>query len=86
MIVVGGGCVALEQAQLFAHLGTTVTVLARSQLARREEPEIAAAIRDAFAAEGIGVVDGVDVTRTARGRRPQRRARRRVQVLEGDAI
>jgi len=66
MIVVGGGYVAMEQAQLFAHLGTTVTVLVRSQLARREEPEIAAAIRDAFVAEGIDVVEGVDVTSVQR--------------------
>lgn len=63
MIVVGGGYVALEQAQLFAHLGTSVTMLVRSQLARREEPEIAAGIRDAFGAEGIAVVEGVEVTR-----------------------
>lgn len=63
MIVVGGGYVALEQAQLFAHLGTSVTMLVRSQLARREEPEIAAGIRDAFGAEGIAVVEGVEITR-----------------------
>ena len=39
MVVLGGGYVAMEQAQLFAHLGTKVTVLVRSRLARREEPE-----------------------------------------------
>ena len=67
MIVVGGGYVALEQAQLFARLGTSVTVLVRSQLARREEPEIATGIRDAFTAEGIDVVEGVDATSVQRG-------------------
>ncbi len=67
MIVLGGGYVALEQAQLFAHLGTAVTVLVRSTLARREEPEIAAAIRDAFAADGIDVIEGVEVTAVRRG-------------------
>jgi len=66
MIVLGGGYVALEQAQLFAHLGTAVTVLVRSTLARREEPEIAAAIRDAFAADGIDVIEGVEVTAVRR--------------------
>jgi mercuric reductase len=60
MIVLGGGCVALEQAQLFAQLGTHVTVLVRSRLARREEPEIAAAIRRAFSADGIDVVEGTE--------------------------
>jgi mercuric reductase len=62
MIVLGGGDVALEQAQLFAHLGTSVTVLVRSRLARREEPEVAAAIREMFAADGIDVIEGVQVT------------------------
>jgi mercuric reductase len=57
MLVLGGGYVAMEQAQLFAHLGTRVTMLVRSQLARREEPEVAEGIRDAFAAEGIEVLE-----------------------------
>jgi mercuric reductase len=57
MLVIGGGYVAIEQAQLFAHLGTRVTVLVRSRLARREEPEIAAGIRDVFARDGISVVE-----------------------------
>lgn len=55
LLVVGGGYVAMEQAQLFAHLGTKVTTLVRSRLARGEEPEVAEVIRDAFAAEGIAV-------------------------------
>lgn len=59
LVVIGGGYVALEQAQLFAHLGTAVTLLVRSTLARGEETEIADAVRTAFAAEGIDVHEGV---------------------------
>jgi mercuric reductase len=66
MIVLGGGYVALEQAQLFAHLGTSVTVLVRSRLARREEPEVAAAILEVFTADGIDVIEGVEVTAVRR--------------------
>jgi mercuric reductase len=66
MIVLGGGYVALEQAQLFAHLGTRVTVLVRSRLARREEPEIAAALSEAFAADGIEVIEDVQLTAVQR--------------------
>jgi len=62
MLVIGGGYVAMEQAQLFAHLGTAVTILVRSQLARLEEPEIADGIREAFIAEGIDVIEGVQLT------------------------
>ncbi len=59
MIVIGGGYVAMEQAQLFAHLGTQVTMLVRSTLARGEEPEVAEVIRDAFVEEGITVHEGI---------------------------
>ncbi len=58
LLVVGGGYVALEQAQLFAHLGSRVTVLVRSSLARGEEPEVADAVRAAFLEDGIDVVEG----------------------------
>jgi mercuric reductase len=78
MVVLGGGYVAMEQAQLFAHLGTKVTVVVRSRLARREEPEVADGIGDAFAADGIEVVEGVDVTRV------QREAGRVVVMAGGD--
>jgi mercuric reductase len=66
LLVLGGGYVAMEMAQLFSHLGTTVTMLVRSQLARREEPEIADAIRNAFVAEGIAVVEGAQATEARR--------------------
>lgn len=59
LVIIGGGYVAMEQAQLFAHLGTQVTLLVRSQLARGEEPEVGDVIRDAFAADGITVHEGV---------------------------
>jgi mercuric reductase len=78
MLVIGGGYVAMEQAQLFAHLGARVTMLVRSRLAPREEPEIADGLRDAFTAEGIAVIertaptevrrDGEQIVVTAGGR------------------
>ncbi len=57
LIVLGGSYVALELAQLFAHLGTDVTIVARSRVARREEPEIADALRDALTADGIRILE-----------------------------
>ncbi|MGA4508132.1 mercury(II) reductase [Propionibacteriaceae bacterium G1746] len=56
LLVLGGGPVALEQAQLFARLGSSVTVLARSRLASKEEPEVSQVLEGAFADEGIQVV------------------------------
>ena len=61
LIVLGGGYVALEQAQLFAHLGTDVTIVARSTVARREDPEIADALRAALMADGIRILEHTDV-------------------------
>ncbi|MFH5822906.1 mercury(II) reductase [Georgenia sp. AZ-5] len=64
LLVIGGGYVGLEQAQLFARLGTSVTVVeALDRLASSEEPEVSAVLGDVFRDEGIGV--GVDTTVTA---------------------
>ncbi|AEA28805.1 mercury(II) reductase [Streptomyces diastaticus] len=55
LLVLGGGYVGLEQAQLFARLGSRVTLAVRSRLASWEEPEISAGIEDIFREEGITV-------------------------------
>ena len=70
LLVIGGGFVALEQAQLFARLGSKVTMLVRSRLASAEEPEAGEALASVFADEGIRVVRGAvpeKITRDAEG-------------------
>jgi mercuric reductase len=63
MIVVGGNAVGLEQAQLFARLGTRVTVVeALGRLAPFEEPEASGVIEAVFADEGITVHTGAQAT------------------------
>jgi mercuric reductase len=62
MLVLGGGYVAMEQAQLFARLGSKVTMLVRSRLASKEEPEVSQALQRVFAHEGICVVRPAQVT------------------------
>lgn len=66
MLVLGGGYVALEQAQLFARLGSEVTLLARSRLLSGEEPEVSKALLEVLADEGVRVVRraAVDSVRT----------------------
>jgi len=56
LLVLGGGYVALEQAQLFARLGSKVTMLVRSRLASHEEPEASQALERVLAEEGVRVV------------------------------
>ncbi len=55
LIVVGGGYVGMEQGQLFAGLGVAVTLIGR--LAPVAEPELRQVMRDAFAREGIRVLE-----------------------------
>jgi len=55
MVVIGGGYVGLEQAQLWAHLGVQVTLVGR--FAPHAEPEVAEVLRGVFDDEGITVVE-----------------------------
>lgn len=55
MIVIGGGYVGIEQAQLFAHLGTRVTIIGR--ITPAAEPEMVAILRQALAQDGITVIE-----------------------------
>lgn len=56
LIVLGGGAIGVELGQVFARFGSRVDVVeALDRLVPPEEPEAAALLADAFAAEGIGV-------------------------------
>ncbi|MGH6656412.1 MAG: mercury(II) reductase [Actinocrinis sp.] len=67
LIVLGGGAVGLEQAQLFARLGATVTIVeSLTRLAPFEEPEISAGIEEVLADEGIVVHIGATATAARR--------------------
>lgn len=57
VIVLGGGYVGLELAQALRRFGAEVTVIERgSQLAAAEDPDVAQAILESFASEGIKVL------------------------------
>ena len=67
LIVLGGGYVGLELAQLFARLGTRVSVVETVDgLAPSEEPEASLLIKQVFAEENIEVHTGVIVTNLTR--------------------
>jgi pyruvate/2-oxoglutarate dehydrogenase complex dihydrolipoamide dehydrogenase (E3) component len=64
LIVLGGGYVGLELSQAFRRFGSDVTVIERgAQLASREDPDVAAALKDLFLDEGIEVVLGAKARR-----------------------
>ncbi len=64
MVVIGGGPLGLEFAQMFAHFGTRVTVLeAMPQVLPRHEPEVAQELQRCLEREGISIYTAVRVER-----------------------
>jgi pyruvate/2-oxoglutarate dehydrogenase complex dihydrolipoamide dehydrogenase (E3) component len=57
LIVLGGGYVGLEMAQAYRRFGSRVTIIEQGpQLAGREDPDVAAEMREILEAEGIEVL------------------------------
>lgn len=68
LVLIGGGPLGLEFAQIFARFGAQVTVLeAMSQIVPKAEPEIAAVLQEALEAEGIIIRTGVRIERVQPG-------------------
>lgn len=70
LLVIGGGYIGCELAQLFARLGSKVTLVTRSRLLPETEPEVSAALAGYLRDEGITVWDGLgyrEVRQTAEG-------------------
>ena len=62
LIVLGGGYIALENAQAFARLGSEVTILQRSgQVLSREDADVAETLTDIFRGEGLSVYTNTEV-------------------------
>jgi pyruvate/2-oxoglutarate dehydrogenase complex dihydrolipoamide dehydrogenase (E3) component len=91
LIVLGGGYVGLEFAQAMRRFGSRVTVLEHGpQLAGREDPDVAEAIGQLFADEGIEVLVSAEVLlvegRSGESLRLRVRTPRGEQLLEGSDI
>ncbi len=70
MLVIGGGYIGCELAQMFARIGVGMTVLCRRRLLPTAEPEIGEALAGYFRDEGIRVLCGVsyrEIRRTETG-------------------
>jgi len=63
LAIVGGGYIALELGQLFARLGTAVTILQRSdRILPEQEPEVSASLHEALDDEGVVIRTGVHIS------------------------
>ena len=58
LMVIGGGVIGCELGQMFARLGSEVTILCRSRLLPEEEPEISEVLKLSLVAEGVNVITG----------------------------
>lgn len=67
IMVLGGGYIGCELAQMASRLGVKVTLLTRSRLLPGAEPEVAAALTEALKAEGIAVETGLAYASVAKG-------------------
>ncbi|HFB55581.1 MAG TPA: mercury(II) reductase [Hellea balneolensis] len=59
MIIIGAGVIGCELGQMFARMGTKVTLLCRSNVLAGAEPEISDALAGYLRAEGLDVICGV---------------------------
>jgi len=59
LLVIGGGYIGAELAQMFSRAGVKVTLVCRSHLLPEAEPEIGAALTGYLQDEGITIVSGV---------------------------
>jgi pyruvate/2-oxoglutarate dehydrogenase complex dihydrolipoamide dehydrogenase (E3) component len=85
LIVLGGGYVGLEFAQAYRRFGSRVTVIQRGpQLLEREDADVASAIGELFADEGIDVLLSAEVLQ-AEGRSGES-VRLRVRTPQGERL
>jgi pyruvate/2-oxoglutarate dehydrogenase complex dihydrolipoamide dehydrogenase (E3) component len=67
LVIVGGGYIALEFAQMYRRFGARVTVVEKGpRLASREDEDVSATVREILAAEGIDIVVDADDIRISK--------------------
>uniref|UniRef100_UPI00286C1229 FAD-dependent oxidoreductase n=1 Tax=Gemmatimonas sp. TaxID=1962908 RepID=UPI00286C1229 len=67
LVVIGGSYIGLELGQLYARLGSRVTILeAGPAVASREDPDVSARITTMLEAEGLRIIAGVKITTISR--------------------
>jgi len=90
LIVLGGGYVALELAQMFARLGSRVTIVQRSdRILSSEDPDVTECLTSHLRAEGLEIRTGQTIAHVGRDgtqRFVELRHTDRLERLTGDAI
>jgi pyruvate/2-oxoglutarate dehydrogenase complex dihydrolipoamide dehydrogenase (E3) component len=67
MIIIGGGYIGVEFAQMYSRFGTQVTILGRApRLMKKDEPELSEQLANILVQEGIEVHTSAEVVRAGR--------------------
>ena len=61
LLIVGGGPIGIEMALAHRRLGARVTVIARSSILPRDEPELVEILRGLLKREGIEILEGTEI-------------------------
>ena len=67
LLILGGGPIGLEMADAFRGLGCRVTVIEAGRIAAKEDPELAAGLRQRLVARGVVLREAITVTGVATG-------------------
>lgn len=85
LIVVGGRALGLEFAQMYARLGTKVTLLQRSKtIIPDEEPEIAEALAQYLKEDGVTIETNVGIVRVSQSRPKKRKSDKATITVEAE--
>ncbi len=63
LVIIGAGPIGCEMAQAYRRLGARVSLLDRSAMLPKDDPEPVAVVREAFRADGIELLEGVRIHR-----------------------
>ena len=67
LLILGGGPIGLEMADAHAGLSCRVTIVEAGRIAGRDDPELAAGLREALTQKGVAILEGVKVAEAAPG-------------------
>ncbi|MBP2295204.1 dihydrolipoyl dehydrogenase family protein [Azospirillum rugosum] len=66
LLVLGGGPIGVEMAQAHRRLGARVTMLVRSRLLPKDDPELVEVLRRRLSAEGVAILEGAAAAQAER--------------------
>ncbi|MCZ2402525.1 NAD(P)/FAD-dependent oxidoreductase [Paenarthrobacter sp. Z7-10] len=86
LAIIGGGPIACELGQAFAQLGSVVTMIARSRILGKEEPDAAALVRVSLKYDGVAILENTTIADAVGTDAGCRLRLRDGKVVDADAV